>query len=626
MGSKVCFKVWVSPPDEIRRGAFVCCAFGGFNYETLQPITPPPFPQSHPPLWELFVLPIPTASMATLSKLSRQTFDLIVIGGGINGAATARDAALRGLKTLLIDQGDFGGAVGWSSRLIHGGLRYLEYFEFGLVRESLRERELLLRNASHLVQPLQMTIPIYRGNKRGPQLVQLGMFLYDLLSFDRTVPGHRMLKPAPFGQLYRGVRGDRLSGAAQYFDAQAAHAEQLCLENVLSAQTAGATVLNYTAATRLTQPSQGGLVESLTIEDLNHGETLELDTRNTVLVNTAGPWVDKVLERGWQAGQAQPLSPRRWIGGTKGSHIIVDPFPGAPTDGALYVEAETDGRPYFIIPWLGKYLIGTTDLRTTEAPDDLKASDAEIDYLLAETNRVLPQAQLGRDDVRFTYAGMRPLPYAEGEKTSSITRSHLIVDHSSAEGGGISNLLSLVGGKLTTYRQVGEELTEAAYQKLGRTAPACTTGDRPLPGATGLTSQAFTDAVAQYRTRTDGKPELPLATLQHLFSTYGMRAWEVLKLVDGSPDLAQPLQPELPDIRAQVVYAVKAELAQTLVDVGFRRLLTAHRANYGRDALPAMVETLKQHCGWSDEACDRQLHNYHQYVAAHALPDYAQVT
>ena len=559
--------------------------------------------------------------MANLTALKGQQFDLIIIGGGINGAATARDAALRGLKTLLIDKGDFGGAVGWSSRLIHGGLRYLEYFEFNLVRESLRERELLLRNASHLVQPLQMTIPIYRGNKRGPQLVQLGMLLYDALSFDRTVPGHRMLKPAPFSQLYRGVRRDRLTGAAQYFDAQAAHAEQLCLENVLSAQTAGATTLNYTAATRLTQSSQGGGVESLTIENLRSGETVELDTTNAVLINTAGPWVDKVLECGWQNGQAKPLSPRRWIGGTKGSHIIVDPFPGAPTDGALYVEAETDGRPYFIIPWLGKYLIGTTDLRTTRDPGDLKASDEEIDYLLAETNRVLPQAQLRRQDVRFTYAGMRPLPYAEGKKTSSITRSHIVVDHSSSEGGGIANLLSLVGGKLTTYRQVGEELTDAAYRKLNRPAPTCVTGDLPLPGADGLTPDALAQAVAQYRSPDRVKP-LPLATLQHLFSTYGMRAWDVLKLTDDAPDLAQPLQSDLPDIRAQVLYAVQAELAQSLVDMGFRRLLTAHRANYGRDALPAMVETLQQHCGWSAEECDHQLQDYHRYVETHALPDY----
>jgi len=217
---------------------------------------------------------------------------------------------------------------------------------------------------------------------------------------------------------------------------------------------------------------------------------------------------------------------------------------------------------------------------------------------------------------------MRPLPYAEGKKTSSITRSHIVVDHSQAEAGGIANLLSLVGGKLTTYRQVGEELTDSAYQKLKRSAPGCTTGDRPLPGADGLTPEALTQAVAKYR-NAERAHAIPLATLQHLFSTYGMRAWDVLKLTDDAPDLAQPLQTDLPDIRAQVVYAVQTELAKTLVDLGFRRLLIAHRANYGRDALAAMVETLRQHCGWSEAECDRQLQAYHHYVETHALPDYA---
>ncbi|NJM97694.1 MAG: glycerol-3-phosphate dehydrogenase/oxidase [Phormidesmis sp. RL_2_1] len=560
--------------------------------------------------------------MGTLGELTGQHFDLIVIGGGINGAGTARDAAMRGLKTLLIDKGDFGGAVGWSSRLIHGGLRYLEYFEFNLVRESLRERERLLSNSPHLVHPLQMTIPIYRGNKRGPQLVRLGMVLYDLLSFDKTLPGHRMLPLAPFSQLFRGVNHNRLRGAAQYFDAQVEYAEQLCLENVLSAQAAGATVRNYTSITRLLQPSEGGVVERITLCDLLTGEQVELKTRETVLINTAGPWVDQVCQRGWQGDHPAPLSPRPLMGGTKGSHIIVDPFPGAPTDGALYVEAETDGRPYFIIPWLGKYLIGTTDLRLSGDLDEVKASDEEVDYLLDETNRVLPQAQLRREDVRFTYAGVRPLPFVEARpagqkpKNSSITRSHILHDHSDAQNGDISNLISLIGGKLTTYRQVGEELTTAVYRKLGRSVPPCPTRHQPLPGAINYTPQALVEAVARYRDR------LSVASLQHLFSQYGTRSWDVLALVDSTPALAQSIQPDLPDIRAQVVYAVEKEMAKTLIDICFRRLLLAHRANYGRDALASLVETLQQHCGWTQGECDRQLQDYRHYLQTHAIPDY----
>ncbi|MEL6489728.1 MAG: glycerol-3-phosphate dehydrogenase/oxidase [Cyanobacteria bacterium J06621_3] len=552
-----------------------------------------------------------------LSDLAQQRFDLIVIGAGINGAGTARDAAMRGLKTLLIDKGDWGGAVGWSSRLIHGGLRYLEYLEFDLVRESLRERERLLSNSPHLVHPLQMTIPIFKGSQRGPQLVRLGMILYDVLSFDKTLPMHRMLGKAPFAQLFRGVNNDRLVGAAQYFDAQSEYAEQLCLENVLGAQAAGATVLNYASVTRLIQADEGGAVTQITIEDKLSGETVELDTSKAVLINTAGPWVDQVCERGWQGDHPAPLSPRPLMGGTKGSHIIVDPFPGAPTDTALYVEAETDGRPYFIIPFLGKYLIGTTDLRYTASLNEIKASDEEIDYLLTETNRVLPQAQLRREDVQFTYSGVRPLPYVdEKKKNSSITRSHIVHDHSLTENGGIWNFISLVGGKLTTYRQVGEELTNMAYRKLGRQMAECETRSRPLPGGKDYSSKTLVDAVNQYR------DYLSIDAIRHLFNLYGMRIWDVLSLVKRSPDLAQPIQPGLPDIRAQVVYAVETEMARTLVDIGFRRLLLAHRDNYGRDALPGMVETLQRHCGWSSEVCDRQLKDYQAYLKTHAIPDY----
>ncbi|MEM9946606.1 MAG: glycerol-3-phosphate dehydrogenase/oxidase [Cyanobacteria bacterium P01_D01_bin.36] len=555
--------------------------------------------------------------MKTLDNLAEKSFDVVIIGGGINGAGAARDAALRGLNTLLVDKGDFGGAVGWSSRLVHGGLRYLEYFEFNLVRESLRERELLLRNATHMVQPLQMTVPIYKGNKRGPQILRLGMILYDVLSFDKTVPGHRMLRPTPFSRLFRGVNNNRLSGAAQYFDAQVEYAEQLCIENVLSAQAAGATVLNHTSVTKLLQPSEGGVITQITLKDQLSGESAEINTGEAFVINTAGPWVDQVCERGWQDGHAQPLSPRPLMGGTKGSHIIVDPFPGAPTNGALYVEAESDGRPYFIIPWLDKYLIGTTDLKYTDDLDQVKASNDEVDYLLSETNRVLPQAQLSRKDVRFTYSGVRPLPAAEpGQKSSSITRSHVLHDHAPAKNGGISNLVSLVGGKLTTYRQVGEELTDMAISRLKRAGDPCKTGDQPLPGAVKFSPQALTEMVNQYSDR------IPSTTVQYLFHLYGMRTWDLLALVDDTPALAEPLQPDLPDIRAQVTYAVKTEFARTLIDICFHRLLVAHRANYGRDALPAIIDTLRHHCSWSEEVCDKQLQRYYQYLETHAIPDY----
>lgn len=546
--------------------------------------------------------------MRNWQTLENTAFDLIVIGGGSNGAGVARDSALRGIKTLLIDKDDFGsGTTGWSSRLIHGGLRYLEYFEFNLVRESLREREVLLRVAPHLVQPLQMSIPVYAGGSRRFWEIQAGMLLYDLLSFDKSLPNHRILTAQKCQQLFRHLNPVGLKGAAQYFDAQVVRAERLCLELILSAQAAGATALNYVKVTQLHH--QNGQVTTLTCDDQLSGTTHTLQlSPQAVVINTAGPWVDQVLAGIQPSSQSQD----RKIGGTKGSHIIVDPFPGAP-EAALYVEAAKDHRPFFILPWANQYLIGTTDIRYSGDLDRVKAENAEIDYLLAETNRVIPCAQLTRTDIRFTYAGVRPLPYSEGKKTSSITRSHILYDHAQE---GISNLISLIGGKLTTYRQVAEEMVDAVLKKQGRAHVPCVTKQELLPGAIALNDALIETMISKYQALVSRE------AVFHLFSIYGSHAVRVLTLVDQVPDLAEPIIPTLPDIKAQVVYAVQAEQAHTLVDICLRRMLLAMQTNYGFDVLPAVTAVLKQHCGWSDADCDRQIQRYHRYIEANSLPNF----
>ena len=546
--------------------------------------------------------------MRDWQTIENTTFDLIVIGGGSNGAGVARDAALRGINTLLVDKDDFGsGTTGWSSRLIHGGLRYLEYFEFNLVRESLREREVLLRVAPHLVRPLQMSIPVYAGGSRNFWEIQAGMILYDLLSFDKTLPNHRTLSTQKCQQLFRHLNPVGMKGAAQYFDAQVVHAERLCLELILSAQAAGATALNYVKVTQLLH--QEGQVTTLTCTDQLTGATHTLRASpQAVITNTAGPWVDQVL----QGSQPSGISKGRKIGGTKGSHIIVDPFPGAP-EGALYAEAEEDHRPFFILPWANQYLIGTTDIRYSGDLDQVKATDHEIDYLLAETNRVIPCAQLTRADIRFTYAGVRPLPYSEGKKTSSITRSHVLYDHDPE---GIRNLISLIGGKLTTYRQVAEEIVDAVLKKQGRTLTACVTKQELLPGAIALNDALIETMISKYQALVHRD------AVFHLFSLYGSRAQQILALVDQTPELADPIVPQLLDIKAQVVYAVQAEQAHTLLDICLRRTILAMQTNYGFDVLPAVTTILKQYCGWSDTDCDRQIQQYHHYIELNSLPDF----
>ena len=315
-----------------------------------------------------------TRQKVWVSDIFESQFDVIVIGAGINGAGIARDAAMRGLKVLLLDKGDIGGGTSsWSTRLIHGGLRYLEHGEFGLVRESLRERECLLNIAPHLVRPLQILVPIYKHARRGVWTMRAGMIAYDVLSFRKTLPRHRLLSLAETLQQAPGLSSEGLLGAAVYFDAQVEFAERLVVENALSAVEHGATVVTYARVdrfiveagkvrgvefTRVQRPTSNvqsqltpgtagvsqlrreGHGSSPTIWEGSESEHHSATAR--IVINAAGPWVDQVL------GESAGDSPRL-IGGTKGSHLIVARFPGAP-DTAIYVEAETDDRPFFIIP------------------------------------------------------------------------------------------------------------------------------------------------------------------------------------------------------------------------------------------------------------------------------------
>jgi glycerol-3-phosphate dehydrogenase len=385
-------------------------------------------------------------------------YDVIIIGAGINGAGIARDAAMRGLKVLLIDKGEPGGATtSASTRLIHGGLRYLEHFEFGLVRESLREREILLRIAPHLVRPLAIAIPIYKQSKRGRLTIRAGMMLYDLLSWGKSLPRHQMLSRAETLERWPGLNPEELVGSALYYDAQVEFPERLVLENVRSARAFGADVLTHTRVTNLTV--ENGRVSRIEFV----GEDGQKRFAGAeVFINAAGPWIDLVLGRA-------PVKSPKLIGGTKGCHLVVAPFPGAPAN-AIYLEARSDGRPIFIIPWNKLFLIGTTDVRFEGDPDEVTCEPWEIDYLLSETNIAVPAAKLTRDSILYTYSGVRPLPVTAEKDEQSITRRHFIREHPQ-----LPNLLSIVGGKLTTYRSLAEECVDLIFRKLGKNSPLCNT-------------------------------------------------------------------------------------------------------------------------------------------------------
>jgi glycerol-3-phosphate dehydrogenase len=525
-------------------------------------------------------------------------FDLIVIGAGINGAGIARDAALRGLRVLILDKGDVaGGTTSWSTRLIHGGLRYLEHGEIGLVRESLRERERLLRIAPHLVRPLPLLLPIYCGDQRGRWLIRAGMVAYDVLARGKSLPGHRMLDRAAALGRAPGLAESGLLGAALYHDAQVEYAERLALENVIDARMQGAEVRTYHRVRDILR--QEGRVAGLVGTDVLTGELFQYAA--PVVVNVAGPWVDEVLN-GSTPGQ-QP----RLIGGSKGSHIIVDPFPGAPRD-ALYAEARQDGRPFFIIPWNDLYLIGTTDIRYDGDLDKVIAEEWEIDLLLAETNRVIPSARLTRESVHYTYAGVRPLPYTLDESESDITRRHIMHDHELEASGGARGLISIVGGKLRTYRELAEQCVDLVMRKLGRTAVRSRTAEVPLPG--GRTDLRWDDFAASFA-RSSG---LPRQTVEHLLRVYGARAPEVLASA-STPELREVFDPFTGAIAAEVPWAYHEEDARTLTDVIARRTMVGLGPDAGIGADVAAAKIAGNALGWDTAKLDAEVAAYRQWVS-----------
>jgi len=496
-------------------------------------------------------------------------FDVIVIGAGINGAGIARDAAMRGLRVLLIDKGDVGGGTSaGSTRLIHGGLRYLEHFEFGLVRESLQERETLLRIAPHLVRPLEMTIPIYKESQRGWATIRAGMIAYELLAWGKSLPRYRMQSARETLRRMPGLKAEGLVGSAGYFDAQVEFAERLVVENMLAAIEHGATVLTYTRVRKLL--SEGSRVRGVELEG-----DFEEPALAGVVINAAGPWVDQLIEQGISS-----TSKQRLIGGTKGSHMVVAPFAGAAKS-AVYLEAVSDRRPFFVIPWNGNYLIGTTDVHFEEDPDEVRAEEWEIDYLLAETNRAFPAAELTREQVLYTYSGVRPLPYTKNEDEQSITRRHFLREHPQFQ-----NFVSVVGGKLTTYRSLAEECVDLIFRKLGRSSPPCETARVSLPGATGKT---------------------PANVCERWRRVYGSRAKKVA-------ELAKRLKVENP-LAAEVVFSFTEEFAKTLADCFLRRTMIGLNADLGLKELEAAAEVGRRWLGWTEERAEAEVARYKEKIS-----------
>lgn len=395
------------------------------------------------------------------AALSRATFDLLIIGGGIIGAGTARDAAMRGLSVALVEKGDFAsGTSSRSSKLIHGGFRYLEQYDFALVAESCGERRVLQRIAPDRVRPLKFLLPVYEGDPRPLWKMRLGMTLYDLLALYRNTAPHRTLGPDAALAAEPNLNPEGLRGAIVYYDCQEDDA-RFCLDNILHAGDLGATCVNYCEATGVARGDSG--LARVQLTDRLTGSPFEASAR--ALINAAGPWVEQVQRFAAPSGNGVTLSP------TKGVHLLL---PRVTSSHAVCFQAKRDGRIMFLLPWHDCCLIGTTDTDFRGDPGQVRSDPADATYLLEELSRIAPNAGLGAADVITAFAGVRALIGSGAANPSSRSREHAIV----REG---ENLLTVAGGKYTTYRLIAREAVDRIYEMIGRKPPPCLTGRTPLP-------------------------------------------------------------------------------------------------------------------------------------------------
>jgi glycerol-3-phosphate dehydrogenase len=506
--------------------------------------------------------------MRRLQEASERGFDLVIIGGGIVGAGIARDAAMRGLSTALFEKEDFGGGTtAGSTRLIHGGLRYLEMFDFGLVRLDLKERETLLRIAPHLVKPLEFLVPFYDEGLFNRLKIKAGMVLYDFLSFDKSLPRHRFMNAEEALAQEPHLRREGLRGAASFYDAQAYSPERLCIENLIDARKQGAIVYNYAEVTGALR--EGAAVVGVRVRDALDAGAPEIKVRARVVINASGPWFDGVNGRLTGA-------PARRIRTTKGIHVTCPQM----INRAMALTSPIDGRLFFVIPWLGYSWIGTTDTDFPDDPGQARATCDDVDYIIRSAQAYFPE--MDPDCVIFSNAGVRALVMAEGSE-SSVSRMHRIVD-GAAEGA--PGLISVLGGKLTGYRAVAEEATDMACRRLG-TKQQCATAATPLPGA----CNAGVESAAP--------PGVDAETADHLRGLYGARAGEVLQLAADDDRLRGRLTAHAPDIAAQVVFAVRNEQCVRAADFIWRRTLLGFSRDQGRSALASIAELMAEELRWS---------------------------
>lgn len=521
-------------------------------------------------------------------------FNVIIIGGGINGAGIARDATLRGFRVALFEQADYAsGTSSRSSKLIHGGIRYLEQGRLPLVFEASLERQTLLRIAPHLVRPLPFLFPVYRDARWGKFFINAGMWLYDLLSLFRNIHPHRMLGRDETLRLEPDLLPDGLTGAALFYDGRMDDA-RLCLANILDAQERGAAVRNYTTVIGLVKDGRNRIV-GVQVRDRLSGE--EETVMGSVVVNATGPWVDAI-------GRMESRDARPKLRKTRGSHLVL---PSLTHGHALVIRSAKDERVLFVIPWEGMSLVGTTDIDFDDDPANVHCPPADFDYLMNEVRRCFPKRNLTHGQVIATFAGVRPLIQSDQANASEVSREEKIEQSP-------SGLISITGGKFTTYRRISEGVVDRIQRRLPDVPVGpCATHARPLWGGDTGEIEAYIKERTPDLVR---RHSLDETQVKHLIMTYGTRHPHVLDLLRENRGLGDRLHPSLPHLKAEVVYAVRQESAFTLGDVLRRRTpIALGPCRTDKRLLENAIGLMTADLAWSQDEAERQKTDYFAEIA-----------
>ena len=526
-----------------------------------------------------------------LERMRDQSFDLIVIGGGVTGAAIARDAVTRGFKVALVEKGDFAsGTSSRSSKMVHGGLRYLRHMKFSLVYGALRERWILKRNAPRLVKGLTFLIPVYKDAKTGKRMLSMGLWLYDILALFRTPKFHGWLSAEKALEVEPTLRRDLLAGAGLYADCATDDA-RLTLALIKDAWSRGAPVASYTEVVGFEKEHEE--IVGVKAVDLLSGTQLHVKAK--VVVNATGPWSDAL--RKLDDPSAEPrLRP------AKGIHIIV-PRERLGNREAIVIESRKDGRNMFVIPWGNLSLVGTTDTDYHGDLDNVGASKEDIEYLLNALDQSYPESHITRDDIISLYASVRPLAAELGVSEDAVSRDQLIFESS-------SGLVSIIGGKLTTHRSMAKALVDQVSSKLAR---EFSTPEKHGCQTDQLVFDYDEDELEKAVNELTQNSGFDAETARHLVEAYGPGASKVLEIIRENPKLSSKIASETPYLMAEVVYAARYEMAMKLIDFMLRRTQLAYRLrDHGRSKQQSIAGIMARELGWPPDIVTRELVEFEQ--------------